>query len=59
MSPADLAPLTPAVIALIKAIKDRGDDPAEVIPVITRSYAATGRADKAVADYIDKRFPES
>lgn len=58
MSPKDLVPLTPAFVALVKAIKDKGGDPATEIPAITRSYVATGRADAAIAAYIRERFPE-
>ncbi len=59
MNPKDLIALTPAMVALIKAIRDHGDDPATVIPQIARSYAATGRAERAAAEYLDEKFGSS
>ena len=59
MKPADLLPLTPAFVALVKAIQDKGGDPSVEIPAITRSYEATGRADAAIANYIKQKFPDA
>lgn len=59
MKVADLAPVADLLVTLVEAITSRGEDPKVVIPAITRSYQATGRADGAIADYIDRKFPDA
>ena len=54
----ELVPYIPVVSALVKAILEKGKDPAFEIPRITRSYEAAKRGDKAIDEYLDGKFPE-
>ena len=57
MKAADVGQVVSLLEKLVEAITNRGDDPLVEIPRIIQSYKATERADKAIADYVDERFP--